>query len=502
MIRPLALACVLTLGGIAPPAAAGTVEPPARWLQHLEEDLLGFWSAPGAEGTPPGSFPGRLCNDGTLPEPGVACDGVTAWQARKPRQTLVAQSRQVFSYAVAFHMTGERRWLDLARAGAAYQFDTFLDPDTGLFDEIHDPATGASRVGGAGANSQKQAYGLLGPTFLHYLTGDAALGARIDGVAQALDATFRTATGGYRARPGDSGPSDTIVHHLDQLNAWQTLLASQAPLADRAGLTERALQTARHLREAFHDPVTGLFRRRASDPEGSLANADFGHSVKALWFIDQTAKLAGDAALQRFAQDQAQALFARAWRPDQGAWSTGLDAEGAPDDRAVWWSFAELDQFAAALAIADPDLRDAVAAAQDYWLTRFVDADHGGIWGGVDLATGAPDTGYPKHWEWKAGFHGFEHALISYLAASATEDGVAELFFARADDLPETLAYGFLFDDAETAPASTLVAGDEVRRVTYSGLTYAAAPLPAVPVPPGMALILLAFGLVWLLRRR
>ena len=78
MIRRLALAGALALASAAAPVTAGPVEPPARWLTHLTDDLLPFWDAPGAAGTPPGSFPGRLCNDGALPEPGVACDGVTA----------------------------------------------------------------------------------------------------------------------------------------------------------------------------------------------------------------------------------------------------------------------------------------------------------------------------------------------------------------------------------------------------------------------------------------
>ncbi|WP_159458489.1 AGE family epimerase/isomerase [Roseisalinus antarcticus] len=491
------VACLSTL-----PAAAQDVADPDTWLRHLTQDLLPFWSA--AEGDPAGNFPGRLCNDGSLPTPGVACGGVSAWQASNPRRTLVAQSRQVFSYAVAFHMTGDTAWLDLARAGAHDQFDTFLNTDTGIFNEVYDVNTGDSWTGSGGANSQKQAYGLLGPTFLHYLTGDAELGQQIDAVSQELTATFRDpATGGWRAVPGAAGPGNRIVSHLDQLNAWQTLLAANAPLADREAIVTDALETARYLREAFYDPTTGLFRRTRDTPAGTLANADLGHSIKAAWFIDQSAKLAGDTELERFALQTAAGVLDLAWRTD-GAWTTGYDAEGNPDDAAVWWSWAELDQYAASLAIERPQMRDRLMETQAYWLEHFVDDADGGIWGIVDLASNTPDTGYSKHWEWKAGFHSFEHALISYLSSSARQDGTAELFFARPGGvLPETLAYGFTADPFTVPPVSLFAAAESpVQRVELTGLTYGTAALSAVPVPAGAVLLLSALALLRLGGRR
>src|SRR5579871_6839105 len=37
-----------------------------RWLQHLNYDLLPFWTLPSALGSPLGSFPSTRCDDGSL----------------------------------------------------------------------------------------------------------------------------------------------------------------------------------------------------------------------------------------------------------------------------------------------------------------------------------------------------------------------------------------------------------------------------------------------------
>lgn len=456
------------------------------WLDHLETELLPFWSDPYAAGTPPGSFAPRLCNDGS--EPVAACVGVTRSQAENPVQTLVGQSRQVFSYAVAFHMTGQQVYLDLAKAGTAYQFDTFLDDTSGLFHENHAVNTG--NVSGI-FDSQKQAYGLLGPSFLYYLTGDAALYEKISSVEQSITSNLRIAdTGGYKHVPLHTDPAGSIAKHLDQLNSYKTLLAAQVPLADRARMQQEALQTAYYLKDALFDPTTGVMRPTLSTAEGSL-RVDFGHSIKSFWFMDQTAQLAGDAELSRFAQAAAKTLLKNAYQDSPGAWITDIRSDGSVNTNAHWWGYAELNQYAASLAIEDPELREMVARTQTYWLENFVDPTHAGIWGFVDIATGDPNTTYRKHWEWKAGFHSYEHALISYLTAGAISGDTVDLFFERSDASSLNLAYGFS-GDVSLLPSS-LSAGEpsSIQRVQVSNLTYAA--IAPVPLPAGVLLMLSGF---------
>lgn len=342
---------------------------------------------------------------------------------------------------------------------------------------------------------------------MYYLTGDPALYQNIRTVAQGIDADFGRGDG-YTKRLSDLGPGDQLVDTLDQLNSYQTLLATAAPQADRAALEARALRTAQDLKARFFDPVTGLFKTDAGMPDGAIAGQSFGHSIKALWFMDQTAQMAGDMALARFASDAAANVLARAFDPVSGGWHAGTDGTGALSPEGVWWDHAELSQYTAALAISRPDLREMLGQAQRFWLDHYVDGVDGGIWQRVTLADGAPNTQTSKHWEWKAGFHSYEHALMSYLTASAMEGAAAEVFFARADGtLPDRLAYGFT-GDVSLVPgvpalfgASAPATGPEVQRVRITALGYPDAALTPVPLPPGA--LLLGAALVGLsLRRR
>ena len=487
------LAAILTMSSAA--QADGQMTSPDAWKTHVVEDLLPFWSDPFATGTPSGSFAGNLCNDGSAPVAGSACTGVSDSRANNPEQTLVGQSRQVFSYAIAFHMTGQQVYLDLAKAGTDYQFETFYDDDTGLFDEVHDVTTGATRATGGGRDSQQQAYGLLGPSFLYYLTADADLYDRIEPVEKAITDQFRLPetgayTGAYKFRVADDGPADSIAKHLDQLNSYKTLLAAQAPNADRATLQEEARQTADYLKDAFFDPATGAMRPTLSTPSGS-DRVDFGHSIKSFWFMDQTAQLVGDAELSRFAQDAAKALLKDSFQDDPGAWITDIRTDGKTNTRAHWWGFAELNQYAASLAIEDPELRDMLSRTQAYWFEKYVDPVDGGIWGVVDIDTGEPDKLYSKHWQWKAGFHSYEHALINYLSAGAIAGTDLDLFFARSDLEKLDPAYGFKADVTDITDISEPDAS-VIRRGSLSNLTYAA-PTP-VPLPASSWLLVIGLA--------
>ena len=484
---------------IADASASGTLDDPTIWVEHVENDLLPFWSEARA-GRDAGNFPGQLCNDGSLPDPAVPCNGVTAWQASNPVQTIVGQSRQVFSYAVAFHLTGNPEYLNQAKAGIDYQVSTFFDPATGLYRQKYNELSGALSPSASNPNSQKQAYGLLGPTFYYYLTGDTEVYEHIRTVQTAIDAAFRDPiSGSYGARMTTAPGISHIVYTLDQLNSYQVLLAAQAPVGDRAELTEAALGAARFLVDEHFDQTTGLMKPYPTDDDGVAE--DYGHSIKAFWFIDQIARAAGDADLSAFATDKAKDLLELALQ-DNGAWAGSQDENGTQAGSTDWWTHAELDQFGAALAINDPDLRDDIEKALDYWLLNFVDSGSGGIFARVDL-DGNAMTQLAKHWEWKAGFHAYEHALMAALSAAAIGDLEIDLFFTGTAPSATNgnLAYGISGTLVSTSRQQILGDGTVIVRSSYKNLGYG---LTAAPVPltgaGGFLAGSLAFFALW--RRR
>jgi mannose/cellobiose epimerase-like protein (N-acyl-D-glucosamine 2-epimerase family) len=437
-----------------------------------------------------------LCNDGTRPPVGGRCPGHPSWLSQT-RQTLVGQSRQVYSFAVAFHMTGEARYLDLARKGVSHQFDTFLEQTgTNLFVPYADDEGGSPAM--FAANAQQQAYGLLGPTMLYYLTGDADLYARIEAIQAAVDDAFRfDATGAYSRNPG--GParpvSPNLVDHLDQLNAYMTMLGEFSPTPDNAVLVDKAARTAAYIRETFHDSTTGMVLLDAGAMAGDFTRTDLGHTIKTYWFMDQIARLAGDLELRRFARAEAARAFALGFDDATGAWLTKFDASGMPTGLTDWWQYAEASQFLASLAAEDPALAAMLDRAQAYWMANFVDAAFGGIHWELDIAAGTPTYRLPKHWEWKAGFHSFEHALVNHLGDAARDGSEVTLFFARSDGTMPGLSYGF----QGRALAGAAEAGG-VQSVTFADIAYGR--MAPVPLPAGVWLLLAALTGLACLRRR
>jgi hypothetical protein len=106
-----------------------------RWRKHVTDELLPFWTTPDALGQPVGNFPTFRCNDGTAFHPEAPCRELSdppGWIAPElGRDYTRMKSRQTFLYGVAFHITGEERYLEYARAGVAWLREHAYERETG-----------------------------------------------------------------------------------------------------------------------------------------------------------------------------------------------------------------------------------------------------------------------------------------------------------------------------------------------------------------------------------
>ena len=148
-------------------------QPADAWLDHLKRDLLPFWSHADALGTK-GDFPAIRCDDGTAVNWTRPCRevGQNGWLTQRPRN-VVAQSRQVYAYGVAFHMTGDPKYLDWMKSGLDYLRRDVVDRRNGGIATNQDARTGVWGPKPEWRNPQELAYGLIGFGFYYYLTRDA-----------------------------------------------------------------------------------------------------------------------------------------------------------------------------------------------------------------------------------------------------------------------------------------------------------------------------------------
>jgi mannose/cellobiose epimerase-like protein (N-acyl-D-glucosamine 2-epimerase family) len=448
------------------------------WLDHVRRDLLPWWLHPDAQGRPVGRFPTFRCHDGRAyvaadpcPELATAPEGV---RGELGRDYVRMQSRQVFAYAMGFHLTGNVGLLELARAGVADLRARTLDPATGSAVTWH--AAGGSGPGPGLRNAQDLSYAGLGLAAWYYVTRDETVLADLVRLKDHVFAVYRDPETGlirWVARDDGSGEygREELVATLDQLNAYLILVT---PVLPEGALERRWRRDIADLSAAlvghFHDDVHGRFRgtrgRADSDAAGARHN-DFGHTVKAYWMLYLGARLNGDAALAGFARDGMRRTLDRAWLADGGSWGERWEADGRVRPTRSWWIHAELDQAAATLAVAEGDDPSRFLQAARWWLAHFVDRDRGEVWGSLG-PEGTPPPGGLKQHQWKNGFHSFEHAVVGYLASQALAGEPATLHFAVPRGGIGVRLRPYTFDGRVVASETRRVDGVDVQRVRFA----------------------------------
>ena len=443
----------------------------SRWLDHLTQDLLPFWDNQSAYGSPVGAFPGTRCDDTTLYSGTKGCPEIrnNSWILPTQR-TLVELSRQTYGYGVAFHMTGNTRYLDLMKAGVDFIRRNSIDRVNGGMSTTQDIASGVWSPAPADRNAQELGYGLLGLSMYYYLTRDAEVLPDILAIKNYIFNNYYNPTIGSM-RWTLVSEEKHLVAQLDQMNTYLILLAPILPNDAAKDWKFTAHSLAEMMIYNFYSFDDHLFFLNANQPSDvSLATAgtDFGHNSKANWMIRWTGLMNGDADLVAFAEDNASRFFPRAYLPDNGSWAEGLNPGGSLDINKSWWIYAELDQFAGTLALRDPSFAQYLPSAYDYYLKYFVDPVYGEVWNSVNGTTNAPIRDLPKHWQWKVAYHSFEHALVNYIVCQQLHHEPVTLYYAfhkRPDVIRPYYFYGDLVQFTEST-----VGGSTIQRVDFTGV--------------------------------
>lgn len=459
---------------VASPAWSQFVPPGSRWLEHLNNDLLPFWTAETALGKPLGAFPSIRCNDRTLFDPRKPCPEVSSSSLHQ--RFLVALSRQSYGYGVAFHLTGKRVYLDYMKAGIDFIRQNAMDRLNGGMATTQNLARDTWGPSPELRTPQQLAYGLLGMAFYYYLTRDADVLQDILTVKNYIFDKYSTPTGMLRWQLPFKGAREvrSLVAQLDQMNTYLVLLTPMLPEPIQGEWKKSLLQLSNVMIEQFYSRTDKLFFNDANQPANTaLATAptDFGHNAKALWMIRWTGLITGHAELVTFARDNAQALFSRAYLMNCGCWAGGVLAGGALDINKPWWVYAELDQLAGTLALTDPKYTQYLGSAYNYWFTYFVDKEYGEIWSSVDGKTHAPQRQSPKQWEWKNAYHSLEHALVGYIVAQQLNDTPVTLYYAFPnDELAKSARPYFYSGIINSVDIETDAQGRRSQKVTFANV--------------------------------
>lgn len=209
------------------------------WIDHLNNDLLPFWTTPEALGEN-GNYPTYRCNDGSLFDTENPCPELAEGDpgiVQLDRDYVRANSRQVFAYGIAYNMTGDNKYLQYAKEGVDYLIANALAPEGGAytyFDLFGNPQPPQNeRI------SQDMTYALSGLAFFYYLTRDPDVLQHIVDVKNYIFDTYYDEEWGLLAWSQTSYQDGTmqtvsseqreLVAQLDQIYAYMMLITPILP---------------------------------------------------------------------------------------------------------------------------------------------------------------------------------------------------------------------------------------------------------------------------------
>ncbi|MFA6957100.1 MAG: hypothetical protein WC538_14620 [Thermoanaerobaculia bacterium] len=486
MSRICALALALAL--LASVAAAEVT--PSDWLNHAEHDLAGFWMRDELAGSPVGSFPTFICADGTplaLAAPCPAFKDAPDWINKElGRQYIRMVSRQVYTYGVIYHLTGNETALARARAGTRFIMEKAWDRESGsvatwLIDGNAAPKPGAR-------TTQSLAYALLGPSFYYYLTRDPETLAYITSVRRHIFESYWSDEWKMLRWTNEDEGEDTsdrreLVSQLDQINAYMLLMLPLLDDAERAAWDADARRLVASMLRDFHDPNRKRFYGYIHDAKGKTwgeRHNDFGHTTKAYWMLLLAGERLGEQSWVSTARagidDCLKSAFVRRNVRNAPEWQAPVMRRAAdrkgnyhvwankPDGIGIaWWEWCELDQAAATMSLSDAKYGKYLDATYPAYFATLVDPVYGATYsfpGAVDSAKGH---------QWQNGYHAAEHALVGYITTSMRRGEPFRLWFAFADSATPPIAPAYYFDAKETGRRAmeSMEGGVRKVRVTY-----------------------------------
>ena len=437
--------------------------PASRWVDHLNNELLPFWMMDEAKGNPIGKFPSCRCNDGTIPKSGKVtdCPEYEKYIKNSSNAALVkddtiytrVHGRQVYAYGVAYHITGDVKYLELMKKGVDFFRNNAIDKTNGSAFSYYSGPKSKWGPEDSLKISQDMAYALSGIGFYYYLTHDKEVLPDIIGIKNYIFKTYYDKDMDMLkwclGTQGEDNPHrKELVSQLDQVYAYMLWLTPSLPKEYRVEWEADLSKVADIMVKQFFSEEYQFFWGSLTDNKyvttqdnpSDKANTnkskrvggphtDFGHSIKTLWLIYEIGKMKNDISLLNFAREKATNLINVAYDDKSKCWTRRFDAQGNIDKSKEWWSMAELDQTTATLSLTDPSLARYIGTTYRDWFDHMVDTVNHEVWHMID-ENNKPDLSYPKQHIWKNGFHSFEHALIGYMTTHTLKQETFTLYYA------------------------------------------------------------------------
>ncbi len=404
------------------------------WKSHWKKDIKPWWVDQSANGEPFGNFP-------TSRE----LTGAPVYGEQYIRMV----SRQVYTYAMGYQLTGDEILLEYAQKGINWLTENARDDAEG-FKGYYAILDGQGNSIGADKSSQDQAYAVIGYAAMHHITGENRYAKPVDEMREfVFDGAFWD--------PLNNSPYDALtedlttpvefkskgldsVSVLDHLNAYLMLYYNSLPNGNKRDKVFNEISTLGDLvyERFYKDGIFWNTQLNRTDWNGD--HVDIGHSIKSYWLLErigQELKAQGKDPKQ-FLAIQANALEMLQASPNEyGAYGQRFSGahDALTDHRAAWWVHSELDQYAALRLKDSADIVAPILEKSGLFWFNFVDTGREvrGIRDGVKFdgsLWGDDDSWTSKQFSWKSGYHETERALWLYLMMNEHQNRSSTLYYA------------------------------------------------------------------------
>ena len=398
-----------------------------------------------------------------------------AWQPRAPYEKLPAMiSRQVFSFTVAYLLSGDDRHLDLARRGVEYLLAHAWDERYGGW---YDRLTVDGAVLDETKTAANELYTNVGLALYAFATGDPRARGRVEeslrirrtraadpelgGYFSQLTRELAPAADQRKLKHAHFGYVGSLIH-LFQVGRDPEVLAFWRELMDltRQRMTDAELGWV----YGFQVPLDRAFR--LADPEAHEYVSIGGQLTAALAYM-RLYEQSGDTDYLEAARSLARVID-RGWDGENGCWLDQVQRRPPhgphPDASVQWWihiygAFLDLRLHA---IDGDPGRLQRFARAEHFYRKHFLDGQYGGGFAALKRDGSLADDG-SKAAPWHTSYHDVEHGLVNYLLLSLYVNRESVTLHFRFEPGPAARRYVSLVDDPRV----------RVKAVTVDGVPWA-----------------------------
>lgn len=411
------LFCVVWLLVIAIASSTYAITPPdfseyaqgEYWRNQALNDLIPFWE-PTVDQTGGGYYTD------------VAVDGTVGTNSRKyPRMV----SCTVYSFCVAYLLSGDEKYLQLAKHGLEYLYSSGWDAQYGgWFTELN----GANSPTSRNKELFDQDYGNLGPVFYYFVTGDTkalSYAERTHRLSKekAWDSTYQGYYVGVNEDWSTGWTDKSFNSQIDTATAYLIYLY----LGTRKPELLEDLKTIGDVAVTYmFDAENQVIRERYSQNWsyissyiGDAEQVEIGHNLKTAWVLLRLYLLTGETKYLECARKIGGKMLNTAWDTQHWGWyyteNAKKAAQGDYETQKCWWTQTEGSFMLLSLfrVTQNPVYIKYYLENAHFWNHCQLDLRYHEVYAYLK-ANGTPLTRL-KGDLYKSGYHSMEHALMNYL---------------------------------------------------------------------------------------